>query len=199
MTYINNELDEVFRGVPYHERRELTNEEIIREVQRFYLKKTRKAFKEHSDYKECNNIYHEERNTDDYDFYTSKVTSFWFDHLEKLFDFYMSVGDELLNQVTYRKNLEELREAYANYYELVIDVTNECTLFKTVYAPKELPRREILYDEPSYRFDLSYEEATSFGIDPEKDLQFLIKHSKRYCNLLCRIYRDNVTEKLYKR
>ena len=188
-------------GKAYHNKKireeDCSNCEIIREVQKYYLKQTRKAFKEHSTYKECQMIWEEEHNQEDYDRWTTKTTSFWYDHLGELFDIYCDICKWLIGEITYLKHIEELKQAYADYKPLVGEVINGETLWTTIYDPSNMWGYRISDDLTRFRFGLSEEEAESFGENEKSDLDFLIKQSKKFVNILCRICKENKTGAVY--
>ena len=180
--------------------KDCSNCEIIRELNRYYLKQTRKAFKEHPTYKECEEIWNEEHNAPDFDRWTSRTTEFWFDKLGELFKINCDIAKWLMREITYLKHIEELKQAFADYKPLVEDVINSQCLYGCIYDPSETfygYRKDYDGEEVGYRFGLTEEEARSYGEDEQTDMDFLIAHSKKLVNILCRICKENKTGHVY--
>lgn len=188
-------------GKVYHNKKireeDCSNCEIIREVQKYYLKQARKSFKEHPSYKECEEIWEEEHNQPDYDRWTTKITEFWYDKLSELFKINCDIAKWLMKEITYLKHIEELKQAYADYKPLVEEVINSETLWTTIYDSSNMWGYRTSDDLSVFRFGLSGEEAESFGKDEKKDMDFLIKHSKRFVNILCKICKENRVGAVY--
>ena len=174
------------------------NHEIIREVQKYYLREARKCFKEHPSYKECEEIWNEEHNAPDFDRWTSRTTEFWYDKLGELFKINCDIAKWLMREITYLKHIEELKQAFADYTSLVSDVINGETLWVNEYDSSDVTfGYRISNDLSVFRFGLSEEEAESFGEDEAYDMDFLIKQSKRFVNLLCKVCKENKVGMVY--
>ena len=67
------EITKAFPNKNIQEINELTNEQIIRGIQKYYFKEAKKSFNKITSYEECDKIYEEEHG-EDFDFFTSKTT-----------------------------------------------------------------------------------------------------------------------------
>ena len=188
------EITKAFPNKNLEEINELTNEQIIRGIQKYYFKEAKKSFNKITSYEECDRIYEEEHG-ENFDFFTSKTTKFWYNILGEYIEFLTKVAFDLSFEITYIKESEELQKIVAEYKELIRCVCGDDIAYNRTFDLNEYQNIKIDYD--NYLFGLTKEEVESFGKDEEEDFAFLIKMIKKATNNVCKVYKHNRTNKLY--